>query len=342
MMKHLKELCLLRGVSSFEEEVRSYIEKAAAPYAASMRTDRLGNLIVGKKGRKRGAKRLMLSAHMDEVGFIVTKIEKEGFLRVGRVGGIDPRVMLGRRVVIGEKAVPGIIGLRPVHLLTEEEEKAVPKASSLYVDIGMPDKDAALKVASLGDEVSFYSDFARFGDGMIKCKAIDDRFGCAVMLNLIEKELPVDVTFVFTVQEEVGMRGAFGAAFSVKPDIALILEGSTCADIPSVKGASKVTRIGGGPVIGCRDRGTVYDPELFEMIRDTAEKAGLPWQIKSLIAGGTDAASVQRSRGGVRVASISAPVRYLHAASTAASLEDIDNAFKLTELVIERIADGRI
>lgn len=340
-MKYLKELCLLPGVSSFEEPVAEYIAEKARPFADSIETDGLGNLIITKKGKKKGAKSLMLTAHMDEVGFIVRTVEDDGYIHFAPVGGIDPRIALGRKVLVGKRLVPGVIGLKAVHLTTPAERKKVPKFDDMYIDIGATSRKDAERNVRQGDRIVFDSDYVEFGEKMVKAKAIDDRFGCAVMLNLIEKELPQDVTFVFSVQEEVGTRGAFGAAFRVKPDISLVLEGTTSADIPTVDDDRKVTRIGEGPVLGCMDRSTIYDPKLLQMSRDLADENGIPWQIKQFVSGGTDASAIQRSREGVRVASISAPVRYLHAASTVASMEDMENALQLAELFIQAVSDGK-
>lgn len=341
MLKYLKDLCLMDGISGFEDNVRDYIVGKVGKHADDMRIDALGNLILFKKGKKRFEGGLMLAAHMDEVGFMVKKIEEDGYLRFAPVGGIDARVVLGRRVFVGDDMIPGVIGLKAYHLVSAEEEKVVPTFGQMYIDIAAPDKAAALKKVKLGDKIVFDSDFVEFGDGMIKAKAIDDRVGCAIMMNLIEQELPCDVTFVFTCQEEVGCRGAFGAAFSVRPEIALVLEGTTCADISTVPENKKVCKLTKGPVLGCMDGSTIYDEKLFRLLSGLADEKKMPWQIKRFISGGTDASAIQRSREGVRVANISTPVRYLHSASTVANKKDIDNAYKLTRLFVEAVADGK-
>lgn len=341
MLKYLKDLCLMDGVSSFEDNVRDYIVNIASKYADDMRIDAMGNLIVFKKGKKSVEGGLMLAAHMDEVGFMVKKIEDDGYLRFVPVGGIDPRVVMGRRVFVGDGMVPGVLGLKAYHLVSREEEKKVPAFTQMYIDIAAPDKDAAMKKVKLGDKIVFDSDFVEFGENMIKAKAIDDRAGCAIMLNLLTQELPCDVTFAFTVQEEVGYRGAFAASFSVHPAYALVLEGTTCVDISTVPAEKKVCQLRKGPVIGCMDGSTIYDKALFDMTTALADEAGIPWQIKRFISGGTDASVIQRSREGVRVANISVPVRYLHSPSTVAYKKDIDNAYKLAQLFIEAVAEGK-
>ena len=338
MLSTLRELCLLPGVSSYEEEVRTFIRDRIAPYADSVRVDTMGNLIVFKRGEKATGHQLMLAAHMDEVGLMIHSITAEGYLKFAPVGGIDRRVLLGKRVFIGTQKVPGIIGLKAHHLVSREEEKKVPKVSEFYLDIGAKTREEAKNLISLGDVAVFDSDFVEFGDGMIKAKAIDDRIGCAVMLELIRQPLPMDCFFVFTVQEEVGTRGAFGAAFSVTPKIAMILEGTTAADFPDLSAHKQVCSPGIGPVIPFMDGGTVYDRELFELLRNLAQTHQIPWQTKRLIAGGTDASAIQKTREGVRVVAISAAVRYLHTPSSVASIRDCTQIYRLARLFIDAVA----
>ena len=361
MIKLLEKLCALNGVSGTEDEVREFIKKHASKYTDDIRTDAMGNLIAVKHAgtaRESSAKAsldnktaqnsklpsLMLAAHMDEVGFIVKAITDTGYIRFAPVGGIDPRIAFNRKVRVGDERIPGVTGLRAVHMTPADERTKIPPWNSMYIDIGAKSKEEAEKLVNIGDTIAFESDFVRFGDknDFIKAKAIDDRFGCAVMLKLIEKDLPMDVTFVWTVQEEVGTRGAFGAAFSVRPDIALVLEGTTSADLAGVPGHKKVTSLGAGPVLGFMDSGTIYDRGLFESLRSLAEEDRIPWQIKGRIAGGTDAAAIQRSREGVRVANISAPVRSIHCPNSVARISDMKQGLRLAELFIGAVAEGRI
>ena len=346
MIRLLEKLCALNGVSGTEDEVREFIKKHASKYTDEIRTDAMGNLIAVKHARPENdtLPTLMLAAHMDEVGFIVRAITDTGYIRFAPVGGIDPRIAFNRKVWVGENRIPGVTGLRAVHMTPPEERTKIPAWNTMYIDIGAKDKAEAEKLVSIGDTVAFDSDFVRFGakNDFIKAKAIDDRFGCAVMLKLIEKDLPMDVTFVWTVQEEIGTRGAFGAAFSVKPDIALVLEGTTSADLAGVPGHKKVTTIGVGPVLGFMDKGTIYDRDLFESLRKLAEENQIPWQIKGRIAGGTDAAAIQRSREGVRVANISAPVRSIHCPNSVVKITDMKQGLRLAELFIDAVANGRI
>ena len=201
LMDTIKELCVLNGAPGDEDEVRSYIKEKVAPYATEIRVDALGNLIVFKKGKKSTGSTLLLAAHMDEVGLIIRSITEEGYLKFSCVGGIDRRVLLSKAVVIGKNQVPGIIGMKPIHLTTSEERKSIPKGKDLTIDIGAQSREEAEKLVSVGDYAVFTSDIVEFGNGFIKAKAIDDRAGCAVMMELLKEELPMDCTIAFTVQE---------------------------------------------------------------------------------------------------------------------------------------------
>ncbi|MCI8537595.1 MAG: M42 family metallopeptidase [Oscillospiraceae bacterium] len=335
----LKELCQLNGVSGWEDPVRDFIRQQAEDYADSIRTDALGNLIVFKRGRKTTGNKLLLAAHMDEVGMIVSQITDEGFLKFQFAGGVDRRVVLGKPVRVGLSGAAGVIAIKPVHLLTAEERKKVPKTSELYLDIGCTSKEAAESQAALGDPVSFAVEAEEFGTGMLKAKAIDDRAGCAVMLQLLREELPMDVTFAFTVQEETGTKGAFGAGFSISPEIALVLETTTAADCGGVSEHEQVCWAGKGPVISIMDGGTIYDRALFELLRNQAEQNQIPWQTKHYLSGGNDARTFQRTRAGVRTAALSVPVRYLHTPSSVAALSDIEHTLALARAFVKAIAE---
>ena len=339
MMQTLFELCAISGTAGDEGRVREYIRAKAQPFADSIRSDALGNLIVFKKGKKSTGNKLLLAAHMDEVGFIVTHVTEEGYLKFDFVGGVDRRVALGKTVVVGEKNIPGVIGLKAIHLVSADERKKAPKTESMYIDIGAKDKEAALKLVRPGTYGCFVGEPELFGNGFLKAKAIDDRLGCAIMLELLKEELPMDVTFAFTTQEEVGTRGSFGAAFSVSPEIALVLETTTAADLPGIEDHRKVCAPGKGPVISFMDGSTIYDRHLFETLRCLAEKNGIPWQTKEYIAGGNDSRTIQRTKAGVRVAAMSAAVRYLHAPASVGCVADFEQMLKLTRLFLTEMAE---
>ena len=337
MLETIKALCALPGASGTEDAVRNYIVSRIIPHTDNIKTDVMGNLIVFKKGAKTPGKSVMLAAHMDEVGVIIAGITDDGYLKFACVGGIDRRVLIGKTVLIGQNAVFGVIGNKAVHLVKKGERDKIPSLDDMYIDIGAKDKADALKQVSLGDTGVFDSDVTLFGDGFIKTKALDDRFGCAVLLKLIEASLPVDCTFVFTVQEEVGTRGALTASFGVAPEIALIVEGTTAADFPAVTGNKKVCAIGKGAVIPFMDGATVYNRELFTLLTQAADENNIPWQTKTYISSGTDASVIQRSRSGVMTAGIAAPVRNLHSPACVASLSDLDAVYKLAELFLDEI-----
>ncbi len=341
LLDTLKTLCALSGPSSFEAPVRDYLRARAERAGSVCRVDGMGNLICEKKGASPSPRKLMLCAHMDEVGLIVRRITDDGYLKFACLGGIDRRVLIGKPVWLGEARIPGVIGLKAIHLTTAEERKKIPKLEELYIDVGAGDRGEAEKLTHLGDFAVFSDSVVEFGNRMLKAKAIDDRVGCAVMIELLERALPIDVTFVFTVQEEVGTRGAFGAAFSVTPEIALILEGTTAADIPTTDAHRRVCSPGKGPVIPYADGGTVYDRALFRLLGALAEENGIPWQTKEYLSGGTDARAVQRSKAGVRVAAVSAAVRYLHSPSSVGSITEFEQMEALAMRLIEAVAAGR-
>ncbi len=339
MFETLKELCLLTGVSGAEDAVRDYIIGRIAGHC-SYTVDPLGNIIVEKKGKQRPAKKLLISAHMDEVGFIVTGVNEAGLLLFAPVGGIDARVVLGRSVLVGEEGLTGVIGTKAVHMQTAEERETAVPMDSLYIDIGAKDKEEALSHVSPGDRVSFRPLYAPFGEGFLRGKALDDRIGCAIMIDMICGELLYDTTFTFVVQEEVGLRGARAASYTVDPEIALVLEATTASDLPGVDGEKKVCCLGDGPVVSFMDRSTVYDAGLYRAAFALAAQQGIPCQTKTMIAGGNDAGAIHVSRGGVRTLAISAPCRYIHSPVCVVKQEDVEQMARLTALLAEKFAGG--
>ena len=322
MNKTLKTLCGLPGVSGHEGAVREYIESRAKPRADSLRTDRLGNLLVYREGADRNAPPLMLCAHMDEAGLIIRSATGGGYLKFVCAGSIDRRVLPGRRVFIGDKRIPGIIGMRAAHISGGDTK--IPKIEDMYIDAGFNSESEANAAVELGEYAVFDGKWRDFGDGMIRAKAIDDRAGCAVLLKLMENRYQRGVWYVFTVQEEIGMRGAFGAAFAIEPAAAIAVECTTAADIPSLPPHRQVCRPGGGVVIPFMDGGTVYDRKLYQQLRAAADGLGIKWQTKEYVAGGTDAAAIQRTRGGCPVAAIAVAARYIHSPSCVVKAEECE------------------
>ena len=336
MKELLKELCLADSVSGDESAVRELIIsriKDVCEYSV----DNLGSVICFKKGKKAPRKKLMICAHMDEVGFIVTYIRPDGTLSFGNVGGIDPSVVIGRQVRVGKNRISGVVGSTAIHNLSKEQREKAPKTDSLYIDIGAADRAEAEKYVSPGDCAYFDSEFTELGGSRIKSKALDDRAGCAIMIELLHEELEYDTYFVFNVQEEIGLRGATASAYSVAPDYAIVLETTTAADIDGAAGAKKVCELGKGPVVSFMDRHTMYDKELYRLAFDIAKEQGIPCQTKTMIAGGNDAGAVHISGRGVRTMAVSLPCRYLHSPSCVIDTADFENSYKLVKNLSGRI-----
>jgi endoglucanase len=249
---------------------------------------------------------------MDEIGLIIDAIDKSGTLRFAAVGGMDPRVLVSKRVLVGEKRLPGVIGIKAIHLLEKSDMDKPPKISDLYIDIGAKSDEDAKKHVSKGDTCIFAGEMTEFGDGLVKSRALDDRVGCAALLSALEREYPVTLAAVFSVQEEVGLRGASVASYALAPDLAIVLEGTTCADMHGVPEHLKVTIIGGGCAVSIMDMAAIPHRGLRDFITHTADENGIKWQYRSQTFGGTDAGAIQLAREGIPVAHISTPCRYIH------------------------------
>lgn len=337
MKELLRDLCTLDGVSGLEDEVRDYIQSCAKPYADKIVQDNLGNLLVFKKGKRSIGKTIMISAHMDEVGLIISDITEDGYLKFSFVGAIDRRIVIGKRLKVGPHKIPGIISIKAFHLVEKGEEKKVPKTTDMYIDIGAFSKAEAEKLVEIGDIAAFDSDFIEFGEDFIKCKALDDRIGCAVMLKLIEEDLPVDTWFSFVVQEEVGLRGSHAACYYINPDMAIILEGTTAGDLPNITDNRGACSPGNGAVLPFMDNSAIYDREMLSDIRRLADNNNIKWQHKTLVAGGTDAGTIQRSGTGSRVVAVSAALRYIHTPASTGCYKDFDAILNLTRLYLAHL-----
>ncbi|MEG0614584.1 MAG: M42 family peptidase [Oscillospiraceae bacterium] len=334
----LEKLCQINGISGDEKNVREFIKSQITGFC-EMKIDNLGNLIAYKKGKNIPKKKILVAAHMDEVGMITTYIKDDGTLLIAPVGGVEAVVTIGRQVYVGAGKILGVIGAKAVHNLTPEEKDLPAEFSKLYVDIGAENRAEAEKFVALGDTIAFKSDFFCFGNGKIKGKAIDDRAGCAAMISMICGEIEYDTTFVFTVQEEIGTRGAKTAAFAENPDFAIVLETTTAADIPPVSGEKRVCSLGKGAVVSYMDRATIYDRELFTLAFETAKKNGIKCQTKTMVAGGNDSGAIHISRGGVRTIAISAPCRYLHSPSCVVQQSDLADCENLAKAMIKEIGE---
>ena len=329
---YLKELSELRGVSGDEGAVRRFIREKVAPLCDEVFTDTMGNLYAHK--RREGRPVIALTAHMDEVGLLIRKIRDDGELDYD-YAGLDPRVMPGRRVLVGKDAVPGVIGTKPIHLQSDEDYESSVPHRQLTIDIGAKDKEDAGKYVKIGDYACFTTEFEEFGEGYFTGKALDDRVGCAVIMELLKEEYDCDIYAAFTVQEEAGLRGANLVADHVKPDLVLNFEGTTANDMPGAKGHESVTSVGKGPAITFMDRGTIVDRCLFEALRDTAKAHGIPFQLRKGTNGGTDIGRIHTDLGGCKAGGISLPCRYIHSAQSVASWQDMKNMLLLADAFLK-------
>lgn len=340
MINLIERLCSLEGVSGREDAVREFIINELARSAADINVsvDALGNVIADVRGKRRAGQKLMLAAHMDEVGFIITGATDDGYLRFSTVGSIEDAVIYGCRVRVNGRL--GVIGGKAVHLCKDKEKNKVPKTDKMLIDVGADSREEALEIAKPGDVAVFDHDFARLGEGLIMARALDDRAGCALLLNLASQTPEYDMTLAFTVQEEVGLRGAKTAAFAVKPDIAVVVDSTTAADTAGVEPDKQVCRLGHGPVISFMDKRTLYDKQLYDAAFEAAERIGVKAQAKTAVAGGNDAGAIQLSRAGVRVAAVSLPCRYIHSPRSVLSEEDIKQTARLLKALAAGFAAG--
>lgn len=319
MLELMRALSGVSGVSSREEDMRALIRALALPWADEVREDPLGSLIVRKKGKNSG-KSLLLSAFMDECGVMVSDFTEQGFVRFQTVGQVDRRCLIGKRVLLGERALPGVIGMKPVHLSSKEERKSVPKTKDLYIDIGARSIDEARSRVEPGDVGFFPVSCGPFGEGLWRGGALESRIPCAVLLRLLREELSADCTFVFAAQAQVGNRGALAAAGREKPDAVLCLYGAQARDLWHVPENQRENRLGGGVVLPVSDRGAMYDRELFERLRSLAEEQHIPWQIQAADPDRSDAGAYVCA--GIPTAGLALPVRYCHAPVELAALSD--------------------
>ena len=333
----VRELSLTFGPSGCEDAVRERIIEQIQGDCDTYTVDKVGNLIATIRGSGLdydpvNPRRIMLSAHMDEVGFMIREITEDGYLKFGTVGGIDPRVLCGRHVTVdGKRRLQGVIASKAIHLQSPDERTKTTPLSKMYIDIGAKDADDAKKLVSVGDYATFDSDFVLFGkDGAVmKGKAIDDRAGCAALIEIMRDlhrnpcQMPFDVCFAFTCCEEIGISGASVAAFEIAPDTAIVIESTAVNDIPGPANA-KVAIQGEGGALSLADRSTIYDTGFVDFARQTGEDAGIKCQIKQAVTGGNDSAHIQRSLAGIRVLSLSIPTRYIHSASNVARVEDYE------------------
>lgn len=332
----LARLTEANGAPGQEGEVRDLIRSEIAAYADEIKTDALGNLIAIKNPNAPGPK-VMLAAHMDEVALMIVGIENNGYLKFRPIGGIDPRVLVAKSVVIGEKKVPGVIGSKPIHLQNPQERQRALTIQELLIDIGAKSKEEAEGKVKLGEIAYFTTKYEEFGANKVKAKALDDRVGCALAIKLLQEDVSFPLIAAFTVQEEVGLRGAGVATYQVEPDLALILEGTTASDVPGIKEYKHATSVGEGPALTVIDRASIPHPALVQELFAIAEAKGIKMQVRRNTAGGTDAGQIQRTGEGTKVATIAVPCRYIHSPVSVMSQDDFDGAYELVKEYLKEL-----
>jgi endoglucanase len=341
LIETLEKLSKASGVTGREEEVADLMKKLLKPYVDEIKEDSLGNVIGIKKGKKNSPK-IMLAAHMDEIGLVIKTITKEGFLYFAKVGGIDDRILLAQKVLVYTEKGPlhGIIGSRPPHIQKEEERKKVISYDELFIDIGAANQEEAKKMGvKIGDPVGFDVEFARIKKDIVIGKALDDRVGCAIMIEALKRLEKTECTIyaVGTVQEEVGLRGAMTSAFSISPVVGLALDVTVAGDTPGVKENEAPIAMKKGPSITIADSGMIVPPKILRLLTDVAEENKIPYQLETGLAGSTDAARILLTKEGIPSGVISVPTRYIHSPTSLLSLEDVENAVKLLVATIQKI-----
>lgn len=349
----IKRLCDLPGPSGREEAVAEEIKREIAPIGADTITDRMGNVIAVMRfsaDNDSPRKRIMISAHMDEVGFMITEVRADGTLGISNVGGISDAVLSGRRVkLMGKQGlIGGVIASKAIHLKEKEEREKAPKIDRLYIDIGAKDADEASEHAFVGAYAVFDSEYYEFGEDLVKAKALDDRMGCAAMIEMMRslKENPIsanlDVCFCFTVREEIGLSGAKAAAYRIRPDLAIVLETTAIADLPDVAEKERVGDVGKGVVVSVMDRSTIYPKEIVTAALDVAKRENIAAQVKRYVSGGNDAGTIHKTADGIKTLALSVPTRYLHSPACVASMNDYKSQKQLCEAIVRSLADSEV
>jgi putative aminopeptidase FrvX len=338
----LQQLSEAIGVSGKEEAVRKVVLEAIDGHAENIRIDPMGSITAVKKGTGASPLRVMLAAHMDEVGFMVTGVDGDGLIRFTGIGGVDERILPGLRVKIGDEAINGVIIWTPIH---KNRDQNTVKLNNLRIDIGSNGKDETNGKVKPGDRIAFDSRYMELGEKILRGKAFDDRVGCSLLVDVLQGgPYPVDVLAAFTVQEEIGLRGARVAAQTLQPSLAIALEGTTANDIPNPLAdpddncvPNPTTRLGGGPALTVMDRSMITDPRLLSFLRRTAESNGIPYQLKTMMGGGTDAGSIHTTTVGVPSAVISVPCRYIHSPIAYLNRDDYDATLRLLQVALNAL-----
>ena len=337
-MDLLRELCETPGIPGREERLRAVVRRELSGVADELRVDALGNLVAVK--RNPGAPKLMIAAHMDEIGFVVSHVDGEkGWLRLVPLGGHDPRNMIAQRVLVCAEGgdLPGILfpGIKPPHIATDEDRKRQPAVTDFFVDLGLPGATVRERVP-IGTPVTLLRDFLEIGD-CVSAKALDDRVALYVMIRAMQQaqSFGFETYAVATVQEEVGLRGALTSAFGIHPDVGIALDVTLAVDIPGVSEHEHVTRLGQGTAIKILDSSFIAHPKLVASLRELADRRQIPWQHEILPRGGTDAGSMQRVHAGVAAGTISIPTRYIHSSVEMVHKADVEASIALMAAFIE-------
>ncbi len=324
--KLLKKLCLAVGISGNEDEVREIILKEIKEHVESIEITPLGNIIATKKGKKTPEKKILLTAHMDEVGFMVNEIDSDGYIGVLSLG-VDSKLLVGKTVYVNGKT-RGVFSSKPIHLQSAEDAGKIIPINKLKIDIGAVSKEEAEEHVSLGDYVNFEPFFEKNGN-LIKAKALDDRVGCLLLIEMIKSDLSWDMTFAFTVSEEAGFVGAKTAAYVVNPDICIAVEGTIAADVMDLKGAKAVTKMGDGVSVSMMDQGTIYDRAYFKKIFEISKDKNIKAQVRTSKAGANDCYMMHRNGKGARAVTLAVPCRYIHAPISFTNTDDIESTYKM-------------
>ncbi|NDE62142.1 MAG: M42 family peptidase [Cyclobacteriaceae bacterium] len=336
----LKQICEMPGAPGFEKRIRDLVVEVVTPFADEVRIDNLGNVIALKKGaRNPENKRVMVAAHLDEIGFIVSHIDEQGFLRFNTLGGFDPKTLTAQRVIVhGKKDLMGVMGSKPIHVMTPEEKTKLPKTTDFFIDLGMP-KEEVEKYITIGDPVTRDRELIEMGE-CVNCKSIDNRVAVFIVIEALKqlKHPAYDVYATFTVQEEVGIRGANVAAHQINPDFGIALDTTIAFDVPGAAPHEKVTELGKGTAIKIMDAMTICDYRMVAFMKDIARKEAISWQPELLTAGGTDTAGVQRmGKQGAIAGAISIPTRHLHQVIEMAHKKDIADSISLLVACLEQM-----
>jgi len=335
----LNKICQTPGAPGYEKKIRELIIQEVTPYVDSVETDNMGNVYAIKKGKE--SKKVMIGAHMDEIGFIVTHIDEKGFIRFHTLGGFDPKTLTAQRVIIhGKEDVIGVMAAKPIHVMTQEERNKVAKTTDFFIDTGLTKEEVEARI-KIGDPITRERSFIEMGN-CVNSKSLDNRLAVFILIEafreLKDKEVPYDVYGVFTVQEEVGIRGANVSAMRINPDFGFGLDTTIAYDLPGAAAHEKITSLGEGVAIKIMDASTICDYRMVDFMKQTAEKHNLKWQPEILTAGGTDTAGIQRmTEGGSIAGAISIPTRHLHQVIEMANKDDIKGGIELLKLCITEI-----